>query len=81
MLYLFAQIFYAECPSGEYTIPSSMDEIPEYQFLNCQDLTSIIIPNHVSKIGARAFEACSNLQSVSMTNNVTSIGEYAFFFL
>lgn len=47
-------------------------------FLECSDLTSIIIPNSVTSIGSFAFSGCSNLKSINIPDGVTDIEPYAF---
>ncbi len=52
--------------------------ISPYAFLDCSNLTSIIIPNSVTDIGKNAFEGCRWLSSIAIPAGVTSIGDYAF---
>lgn len=56
-----------KCPcgkTGEYKIPSSVDEISNYAFYNCEGITDVIIPETVTTIGQYAFDNCSHLNSV-----------------
>ena len=72
---------------GDIVIPETViyDE-KEYQvtaidhtaFLQCRNLTSVIIPEGVTSIGALAFQECSSLTSIAIPNSVKSIGDQVF---
>lgn len=47
-------------------------------FINCTNLTSIILPAGITSIGNYAFEGCINLTNITIPNSVTSIGNNAF---
>lgn len=73
--------------SGSLSIPAnvnyngvtySVNEIGEYTFYNCSNLTSVTIPNTVTSIGYRAFYGCHSLSSIEIPNSVTKIGDQAF---
>lgn len=56
-----------KCPcgkAGEYKIPSSVAEISDYAFYNCEGITDVIIPETVTTIGQYAFCNCTHLNSV-----------------
>ena len=59
-------------------IPSNVNKIYMYAFLNCSSLTSIEIPNSVTSIDDAAFYNCTSLTSIKIPNSVTSIGGSAF---
>ena len=61
---------------GTYTVTS----VGSNAFMNCTNLTSIIIPNSVTSIGIDVFWSCSGLISVTIPNSVTSIGGGSFYF-
>ncbi len=72
-----------EYASGSLTIPSTYNGKPVTQigrsaFLNCANLTSIIIPNSVTSIGSSAFKDCDSLTSITIPDSVTSIDSAAF---
>ena len=48
-------------------------------YLDCKEVTSLIVPDDVTFIRIYAFFNCSGLTSVAIPNNVTSIGDYAFY--
>ena len=52
--------------------------IAEGAFMNCTDLTKIVIPGTVKTIGKNAFYGCSQLSQVSMDGGVATIGRSAF---
>ena len=70
-------------PEGILTIPATLGgktvtSIGDGAFLDCIDLTGVVIPNGATKIGESAFDGCSSLESVTIPASVTSIGDYAF---
>ena len=71
-----------QCPTlktGSYTIPSSVNSIGGFAFLNCIGLTSVTIPSSVNTINGYAFRNCNGLTSVTIPPSVTFIGYAAFF--
>ncbi len=65
---------YIQYAGYEYEVTS----IGDCAFLDCKNLTSIIIPNSIKSIGDRAFLGCSSLSSFFIPNGVISIGVGAF---
>ena len=59
-------------------IPSSVTEIGEESFANCNSLISIVIPEGVTSIGGEAFRNCESLKSITIPASVKSIGIIAF---
>ena len=53
--------------------------ISDFAFLECSELTSVVIPNSVTSICDGAFYNCKALTSVIIPNSVTFIGNDAFF--
>ncbi len=49
-------------------IPSSITEIKDYAFYNCQSLERITIPSNLTKIGSYAFSYCSNITKVNISD-------------
>ena len=47
-------------------------------FLQCDNLTSVIIPNSVTSIDEQAFRLCNNLANITIPEGVESIGVSAF---
>ena len=64
--------------SGEYVIPSGIQSIVPYAFVDCQGPISVTIPNSVTSIGSYAFADCSGLTSVTIPESVDTIGYRAF---
>ena len=64
---------------NEYIIGNDINQIGEYAFYGCKNLTSVKIGNSVTSIEHAAFSGCSNIKSVNIPNSVTSIGSEAFY--
>ena len=60
-------------------IPSSIKEIKEHAFWDCENLESVTIPDSVTKIGEYAFLGCDSLKSVDIPDSVTEIGNNVFY--
>ena len=58
-------------------IECSVISIEENAFMNCTELTSIIIPNSVTNIGKYAFYGCERLNKIEL-KNVKHLGKGAF---
>lgn len=56
---------------------TGLTSIANAEFINCYNLSSLIIPPNVVSIGNGAFRSC-NLQQVIIPRSVTSIGENVF---
>lgn len=70
-----------KCPEGKtknYKIPSSVNDINDYAFANCINLTSITISNDVLSIGNYAFYSCINITTITITKNITTILKNTF---
>ena len=55
--------------------------IGENAFINCYNMTSIVIPEEVTEIGSGAFNSCRNLVSISFAatnSNISTNGRYQF---
>ena len=58
-------------PINDLVIPSSVNKIGSYAFLNCSNLTSIIFPSSIKSIGDEAFSGCSNITDI--TSGITDV--------
>ncbi len=70
-------------PGGAVTIPSyiagyPVTEIQDEAFMDCTNLTSVMISYGVASIGNYAFSGCTNLTSITIPNSVYSIGFSTF---
>ena len=63
----------------EVTIPSSVTNIGQNAFFECNSLRNVVIPDSVTKIENWTFNRCSGLTSVSLPNSVMHIGDAAFY--
>lgn len=57
---------------------TSGDNIDDFEFYECDSLTSVVIGNSVTTIGTSAFYSCDSLTSVTIGNSVKTIGWSAF---
>lgn len=73
---------YSQKYTGDVKIPTSISyngktikvtAIGERAFLNCTELTSIIIPNTIKEIREYAFSGCSMISNLAIPSSVTSI--------
>jgi hypothetical protein len=64
--------------AASYTIPNGVITIGDAAFLDCINLTNVIIPNSVTSIGTTAFDFC-RLTNVSIPTSITNIGAWAFY--
>lgn len=59
----------------EYVIPDNVNEIGDYAFYSCRNLTNIVMPDGLTNIFRGAFSHCSNLKSINLPNSLTKIEE------
>lgn len=79
---VFTEKVFAYMPytfKGAYEIPEGIEEIAEYAFYGCDELTRIKIPESVGKIEEKAFYQCLALDSVKIPSGCTEIEDYAFY--
>lgn len=75
----FSSIFYYSLPSSLKTVVIlGGNEIAQQAFMNCANITSIVLPSTVTSIGKEAFYGCKGLTSIIIPEAVTEIGSYAF---
>jgi hypothetical protein len=70
-----------QCPGGKagsVTIPDGVNEIGNFAFYLCQDLTNVMISSSVTSIGRYTFTGCSSLTNITIPVSVTSLGSGAF---
>lgn len=72
------------CTDDEVVIPAvhsdgkAITTIGGYAFLDCINITSVIIKCGITSIGGRAFDGCNALQTIEIPDSITTIGNYAF---
>lgn len=64
----------------EIEVCEGIDEIPEWCFEQCENLTSISIPSSVKTIGFNAFTKCYRLFNVNLSEGIEFIDHCAFRF-
>lgn len=52
--------------------------IAHKSFIECHNVTSIVIPNTVKSIGPRAFEYCDSLEKIYLPNTIKEIKHHTF---
>ena len=52
--------------------------IPDYAYINREDLTHVVLPEGMKSIGERAFACCKNLKTIVLPESLESIGASAF---
>ena len=60
------------------TIPSTLSNVPDNAFQNCDNLETVVLPDNLTAIGSNAFSGCTSLTEINVPNTVTSIGSNAF---
>jgi len=65
-------------PSGTFTIPVGVTGIGKMAFMDCANLTAVVIPSSVTFIASSAFKNCVGLKTVTIPSSVSIIGENAF---
>ena len=60
-------------------VDSSVTELSDYSFYNCDKIKWVQIESGVTKIGKYAFYGCSSINLIYIGDKVISIGEYAFY--
>lgn len=60
-------------------IPSTVNTIEDYAFVDCENLSSLTIEKGVEKIGKYAFSGCKTLDKVVLPESISIIDEYAFY--
>lgn len=70
---------FAECSNIQIDISrSTITEIPDYLFYNCDNLHNLTLPQTVTTVGAYAFSDCNNLNEVVFDAALRQIKEGAF---
>ncbi len=69
--------------SGRVVIPSKCDGYPVTKigtgaFVNCSEVTEVVLPDTIVSIGAKAFSGCEKLEKINIPETVTTINEYVF---
>lgn len=74
-------ILYLMLPYREketYSMPSTITDIAEYAFWNCNNMETISLSSHLEEIPDYAFANCKSLTGISIPYSVRSIGVKAF---
>ena len=55
-----------------------LNEIPDYAFYGCTEMTTIVLPEGIKRIGREAFAGCESLTEIVIPDSVTKIDTKAF---
>lgn len=62
----------------DIVIPNKTKRLGEYVFLDCKELTEVVLPKSVTKIPSGIFEGCCSLKTINAPN-VDTVCEQAFY--
>ena len=65
--------------TGIYIIPDTVKHIGDKCFLQCENVTGIVIPYEMISIGTQSFEQCKSLKSIVIPDKVISIDAATFY--
>ena len=60
------------------TIPASVEEILDYAFRDCAQLTTVIMNEGLKKINSEVFKNCTSLTSITLPEGLQDIGSNSF---
>ena len=66
------------CHISKVIFENSVQEIGEYAFYRCYDLTEISIPSSMRTIGMNAFEDCTGIKTLKCANGIETFGDESF---
>lgn len=70
---------YTEYNCNRQEIWQESDEICDYTFYRCTNLSRIILPNNIERIGNFAFAGCTKLESIeNLPERLSDLGDNAF---
>lgn len=59
-------------------LPSTLEKIGNFAFVNCWLKRGIVLPKHLKQLGHNAFERCKELREIVIPEGVTRIPSHAF---
>ncbi len=73
-----------ETLSGRVVIPEEYDglqvtQIAEKGFIDCKEITSILMPSSIRNISTEAFAYCEKLERMQLSKNTATIENFAFY--
>lgn len=74
----YAVTMYGECTDTVVCIPSEfmgkpVTKISDCAFMNCKDITEMVLPESITEIGESAFYGCENLAKINIPSKITMI--------
>ena len=75
---LIGRSAFQECTFSEITIPGSVEQISNYAFYQCRDLSEVVIKEGVQTIQYAAFMGCYNVLHIEIPRSVTTLGDKSF---
>ena len=68
----------SNCGIEEIVLHNGLAEICGFAFLNCVNLTNLVLPDSVSILNSLALVGCSNLREITLSSSMTSLAKSVF---
>ncbi len=78
LTHIYSEAFGGCTKLRSVSLPSTLQSIDPYTFINCDSLTGIVLPDGLTRIGDQAFWECDSLASITLPGSLKSLGDYAF---
>ncbi len=71
--------------SGKITVPETINgstvvAVGREAFMECKEITEVVLPDTVVKIDHRAFQYCDKLEYINLPSGITKIADFAFLY-
>ena len=76
-----ATAFYLSTEIYKVNFNEGLEEVGDYAFMKCYNLSDITLPSTLKKIGTDGFSYCDSLTELEIPASVSELGDYAFFSL
>jgi len=76
-----ATAFYLSTEIYKVNFNEGLEEVGDYAFMKCYNLSNITLPSTLKKIGTDGFSYCDSMTELEIPAGVSELGDYAFFSL